>query len=201
MKIANRRAALIAMTIGVMIASGRASEAGLITYTETVNGYGSFGGVDFSDQLITITLTTDTSQITNPSAGLLRTNTALTTISVAGIGTGTLQTHAFNNQTANAFGFSTGVGAQPDILDVQNAAFASYNHQSAIGPIVGIAIINTDAAFSTTIGDFVISSTSSDVTMQATLASVPEPSSLALCGIAGAAGLIAARVRRKRAAG
>lgn len=187
---------LIVLAIGIGIVAERESQAELVTYTESVTGSGSFGGTAFTDQLVTLSLTADSSQVTNPSSGIFLTADSLLTITVSGSGSGTLQAHVFVNQTSSLAGFNP----NPDLLGVINASFAGYDLQGPIGPLVGVAYYPGSTLFQTTNGDFILDSVSSDATFQAVLAPVPEPSSLAMCGIAVVTGLLTAGLRRRRAA-
>jgi hypothetical protein len=68
------------------------------------------------------------------------------------------------------------------VIGNHNGAFASYDLKSSIGPLSGTAVINPGDSFATTSGALVIDSVDG-ASFQATVGAVPEPSSLALCGL------------------
>ena len=70
-----------------------------ITYTEMGTGSGSLDGHSFTNLLVTITMTADTSNITQPTPGFFQ-NLGTTSVTVSTVGTDTL-THpfVFVNQT------------------------------------------------------------------------------------------------------
>src|SRR5579862_1176439 len=81
---------LVAILAVTYILGGVASAAP-ITYTETLTASGTLGGTTFTDALVTVTLTGDTSNVTAgpvPHTDVL-VNTGSATVSVSGIGTGT----------------------------------------------------------------------------------------------------------------
>jgi hypothetical protein len=88
------------------------------------------------------------------------------------------------------------------MLSVTNAALATYDLRSSIGPLSGAASFDSGVAFAATTGLFILNSVSGDATFQAVVSTsaVPEPSSLPLCGVAGLSGLVVVRLRRRPAA-
>jgi hypothetical protein len=156
-----------------------------ITYTEQAIGSGTFGGMTFTNALVTVTFTGDT---TNVTGGPLFLNTVGTeTVTVAGIGTATVTEpflEAFDNQATSGAGIGAGTSSSfaPDILDTFNPAFATYDLKSFIGPVSGIPAFNPSITFNTSLGAFNLQSVAGDSTFTAA-SPVPEPSSLALLGL------------------
>ena len=106
--------------------------------------------------------------------------------------------YVFDNQGQSKTGF--GGGSQGDILQQVNAAFATYDLTTAIGPIVGTDITGGTGSTNpqaTTAGNLLYTDPSgSRATFQA-IVTTPEPSSLVLLGIGGIS-LAAYRCRRRR---
>jgi hypothetical protein len=186
---------LALLVVASLIAAPARSEAGMITYTETVDASGSLGGSMFSNALVTLTFVGDTTNITNPSAGIYRNPTGTATVSVAGMmATLTGSVDIFVNQTDDTAGIET--FAVLLSVSAQNSELANYDLASGIGPLTGpsgTAPLNTD--FDTTAGSLSFSSVASTATFEATVpSSVPEPSSLLLLGL-GIAGVAATCLR------
>ena len=202
MRTAMRMGMLMMMSAVVGLTTGRA-DAAFATYTETVTGSGTLGGVSFTNALITITGTGDTTDIFSPPAfpGVFALSLASNTVTVAGLESASLTLNnvqvAVNQITATG-GFAYGANGTA-IVGNYNAAFASINLAASTGPLMGIASFNAESLLSTTRGNLVINTVSSSATFQATVTpnSVPEPSSLALAGVAAVAGL--GRWARQRA--
>ncbi len=191
----NRPNLLAAAVLGVVGALPLAtpSQADPITYTETATGTGCFGsGIttcttpNFTNALVTITLTGDTNTVTNPVSGIFENIGAAgtVTLAVAGLGSATFtdQVAAFVNQSTTVNGqpaslagfYDLGVGLDP--LDTNNSAFASYNLQSFIGPIAGSpGLVAFNELFPTSAGEFVLTSASGTTFTAAAPAAVPAP--------------------------
>lgn len=126
-----------------------------ITYTVAATGTGSLGASTFTNALVTITLTGDTSGVTGTGPFF---NAGPTTVNVAGIGTATFTNliQVFDN-LAGVAGIED-FGVNLDILDTSNAAFTSYDLKSAIGPLSGSSLFNPGALFPTDLGNFSLTS-------------------------------------------
>jgi hypothetical protein len=185
-------------------------QADPITYVETGTMSGSINGMLFSDAAVTITTVADTANITftnNPGGVPTFENAGVTTIQIAGVGTAT-----FTGDTIGAFSEDLsvftpgleGVGitdltAQVSLLG--NLANGPPFYDLSTSFSATASGFTGGGGFMTTLGELAIASVSGDATFTATLSpAVPEPSSLALCGIAGFVGLGCARARHKRLA-
>jgi len=176
-----------------------AASAGPITFTETQSGIGSLGGTPFSNALVTIVLTSDTSTITGGPAVFFDIGPA--TVTVAGIpGTATFvdTIEAVVNQGCPCAGFSDETTDRSMLFDT-NAAFSTYALNAAISPITGDSSGNSGMSFPTSMGAFILSSSLNNpdhpATFTATTAgSVPEPGTLGLLATGIALFLIRRRV-------
>lgn len=187
-----------AVILGLVASASGRSEAAFIMYTESAVGSGSLGGTAFTNALVTLTGTADTNNVTNPSTDLFTNPLSSATVTVAGVGTATFtdafqitlrrnaQVAGFGDLTTNAF-----------VLGNTNAAFATYDLRSPIGPLTGPSVGLPGSVSGTTSGSLVINSAPGQATFTASPNAVPEPSSLTLCVVAGLAGLGCARVGRK----
>jgi hypothetical protein len=187
---------VLAAIISVLcVANNRASP---VTYTESATVTGSLNGTSFpSGEVLTLTGTGNTTNITNDGAGTFFNNVTASftlSVSVGGVGSGTFTDafHVFSNQTGVVAGFSD--SAVTDVLDTLNAAFASYDLSTSIGPLTGPSFHGT-GPFPTSAGPLILSAAGN-----ATWASaVPIPSALPLFAT-GLAGLVLLGWRRKRKA-
>ena len=83
-----------------LLLAARHGQAAPITYTEQALASGTLGARVFTNALVTIVFTGDTTNVTG-GAGFFTNNLGTATISVAGIGTGTFTSSlfVFDNQT------------------------------------------------------------------------------------------------------
>jgi hypothetical protein len=169
------------MTIAVLSAGVALWSTGLhaapITYTESATVSGTLGNTSFTNALITITGTGDTTGVFND--GNFRNNVSAS-FSIAGDGSGTFTDaiQTFVNQTflpTPAAGFDDATLGQPSILDTFSATFATYDLTTAIGPITGPPFINPGVGFATTAGTLVLN-IAGNSTFTATTGVVPAPS-------------------------
>ena len=193
-----RRFLATAAVLGLIAGASGQARAELITFTETAIASGSLGGTPYINALITLTSTADTTAVTENSGFFSVINTSAT-VDVPLIGTAAfaITTTTFDNQTfvPPAAGISSGIS----ILDTFSDTFGSYDLKSSIGPIVGPAFINSNEPFSTSLGDFIITSVSGDVTFTAVLqGAVPEPGTFGMAGTAVIVGLGASWYRKRR---
>jgi hypothetical protein len=181
-------------------------QAAPITYTESAIVSGTLGGTAFSNAVITITGTADTTGVVN-DFGVLRNPLSSASFSIAGDGSGTFTgaiqvfDNPFSSPTAAAGFADTSLGLT-SILDTFNSVFAAYDLATAIGPITGAPFINPGSAFATTAGALVINdSGTSTFTATTGITAVPLPAALPLfaTGLVGL-GLLGWR-RKKTAAG
>jgi hypothetical protein len=193
------------------------THAAAITYTISSTASGSLGATPFTNALVTVALTADTSGVTEPAPGLFF-NVGTATLTVAGLGTATLNDpdgyaavlfpqSIFPDCPCFAI-FDDGThfpASGTAILGLADAGLAGYDLQSAIGPLTGMGIEpatepdGSPVAFSTTAGNLLLTGGGDPATLAVTvpIAPVPEPASLSLFAV-GALGAIATRRRRQR---
>ena len=172
-----------ALSVALVLSLGFAAPAAsdVIDYQITAIGSGTFGPSTFTNDQVTLEAIGDTAAA--PSSGFLQIYTIPVTLTVGGVGFGTVPNasvfvnHTFLPPVAPLAGFLV-VGTPPpsgasSILDTVSNSFASYNLNSAIGPITSASFIRPDITFATTFGNFNLQS-AGDATFTATVG-VPGP--------------------------
>ena len=201
----------IAVTVlaTALVASGAGNaRAGLVTYTETATVSGSLGSTTFTDATITTTQTADPANgvVFTPLTHRLNVLDITATLVITGgdltsplSATITETTYTFVTTTTGTVGFGhliIPVGNAPLIAAI-DAAPTTYDLTTSLGPVSGPPSIQPPGhSWATTAGGLILNEADT-VTFQA---SVPEPSSLLLAGIAALTGMgMWARARPQRA--
>ena len=177
-------------------------------------GFGSLGGVDFTDAAFTITGSGDTDNIAHGMPCCFRNNLGVSTVTfdLASFGTGTFTdlVAVVVNQTN-----TEGIPGEPEtgisgagfsdftsgflILWTEDPAFATWDLSTDIGPLIGAGFCNcnptADISFPTTLGLLHISAT--DPTFTADVAAAPAPGTLPLLVTGLGAYLVLLGWRRK----
>ena len=184
--------------VALLLTGREEASAGPITYTEQFVGSGSLNGVSFTNAQVTITAPGDTSTVVNLGGGLFDNIVGTTTLNVSGFGPATFTDTiaVFDNHADSRAGFADTMSV--DIMNTANAAFASYDLTTSIGPLSGSPAFNPNTFFPTTLGNFNVNSVSGDSTFTASTGDVvPEPATLTLL-LTGALGMVAYGWRRRR---
>lgn len=201
-----------ALTVGVL-SWATPGQAAAITYTTVSTASGTLGGTPFTNALVTVTLTGDTTGV-EPSIfapGWLQ-NIGTATLSVAGGGTAT-----FNSPNGYAALLADFGGPVLGIIEFDNLArtsftgitgtfgpsLAGYNLMGPLGPLTGPGIgiatqpDGTPVTYDTTAGALRLTSGNDLATLTVRVTAVPEPELLSLL-LVGSIGSVAARLRRPR---
>jgi hypothetical protein len=190
---------------------GGTASAAPITYTLTTTATGTLGASPFTDALVSVTLTGDTTNVTAgpPPFTDVLVNPGSATVSVSGIGTGTFTDSIVIVDTLT----DTTVLGFPAVLILDNTSgtgillqtgsvFTSYDLRSSLGPITGTGGVASGShmtpIFPTTAGNLTWAVGQSLGTSTFTASTVPEPTSLTLFSV-GLLGFTTLCLRRKRA--
>ena len=172
-----------------------------VTYTETAIITGSLGSTVFTDKLLTVTGTGDTTNVTTLFGVFINPVTASFVIAGVGSGTFTNAIRVFDDKdtTPNfAVAGFTQVGLSGDdalVLATQTAAFFTYNLSTSIGPITGGARVPPVAVF-TSAGQLLFDEVPEASTFTAVVTPLPAALPLFATGL-GALGLLGWRRKRK----
>jgi len=155
-----------------------------VTYTEQATATGSLDGVAYTNANVVLTMTNDTTNVINNGFGAFTIN-GTTTVSVGGgpSETFTDATHILVSQTDALVVFAD-TTQMFGILNTTNAALATYDLTTSIGPISGTVVIDFGLPFPTSSGVFSIDSIAGESIFTAVVSTVPEPSSLTLLAMA-----------------
>jgi hypothetical protein len=143
-----------------LVAVAVESHASPITYTESAVASGSLGGRSFTNALVTITGSADTSDV-QPSYTGYAVITPGAQVTVAGVGT-----YAFTDTIQFFVGPEYDVAGVTDlegmlgldILDTMSSAFETYNLTTAFGPASGSPILDAGDGFGTSAGALILNS-------------------------------------------
>jgi len=187
----------VMLLVALCISFASIATASPILYTVSGVGSGTLGVNSFTNSLVTISATGDTSLA--PSSGSFQAYTlSPVNLTVAGVGSTTfsISVDLFVNQGLAFVGFRDSVGTS-SILDSGNPVFSAYNLNQALAPTVGSQFIRPDLSFATGLGNLNIQSMG-DVTYSAVVSdgAVPEPST-GMTLLVGCIG-IACVTRRKK---
>jgi PEP-CTERM motif len=194
----NRIVPAVVLSIASIFIAVSPSFGAQVTYTIEATASGSLGGTSFTDATVILSMTNNTTNVTNSAPGDFE-NVGTVTVSIGG-GTAvtfTDPTQVFSTKSVSAVGFEDLV--VDDILDSISTSFATYDLKTSIGPIVGSSEFDPSSSFPTTGGAFVLTSVGESATFNAATSAIPEPSTWAMMLI-GFAGLGYAGYRRARAA-
>jgi hypothetical protein len=196
------RSTVIALTVVSALTGFGQAEASPISYLEQITTDGSLGGTAFTNKLVTLTFTGDTSNVTFFQGSNFTDYTnipSVSTVTIAGVGTATfndaLSLSVFVFPTFSEFS-ATDTALSTDLLDTFAVAsgFAGYNMQGPLSPVSGGAAYPVGTLFGTNLGNFAFTRSGGGTSTVSAVA--PEPSGLLLIGL-GLFSLAAYRTKRK----
>jgi hypothetical protein len=187
-----RKVFFCAVLVGASWMAAAPAVAGPMTYKEVVTTSGSLNGASFTNALTTITAVSF-GAITHTSVYFV---SAIGSFDIAGIGGGSFAApiYVFNNQTTSKAGISD-PSTFHDIVNTQNAAFATYDLSTPI-TVSGTTSFNNGFGFATDAGLLMFTSVSNSTFSATDTETVPEPSTWVL--LLSALGIFSLLIRRKR---
>ena len=193
---------LVALVLGLMACLAGETKAGFITYTIDTGGDGHIGAVAFHNANLTLKFVGDTDNVVNPQPGVYYNSIGTATVLIDGLGSATFTEPITVYATGSYVGFINGSSYSPNqftlgIINLNALGSSGYDLGSSFGPSFGGGFTSfTTAGFATDRGAFILPPGSG--TFTALASAVPEPSSFALCTVAGLSGLFLALTRRGR---
>ncbi len=195
----------VGFAVGALLIEASLAAASPVTFTETVSASGSLGSSSFTNSLVTLTATGDTSNVFAKGPGWFWLEGVPISISIASLGTttsltdvgvvGSCQPNSCPS-SSSALGAFGDVTQDRDILDTLSAAFNNYSLTTSIGPVTGTNLINPSSGFNTSEGLFKITSAGNPTFTAAVGSSTPEPDSGALLGLGLGAAIAFIKLRR-----
>jgi hypothetical protein len=162
------------------VAAGR---AGTLTFTETMTTNGILDGTTFTNELVTLNLTANTSSIAIISPVLYYlVGSASVTVASVGSDTFTDEMVEVSNTSVPWGGFGD-LTSNLIVLFIDDPAFSSYTLDTPLGPVSDVAYGNSGSTYNTSGGYFEITGPldgSDSATFTAVAA--PEPGTLAMLG-------------------
>jgi hypothetical protein len=178
------------------------------TYTFMGTGIGRLGNSPLTDAEFVISVVANTDQIFEFTPNIFVLPGRSSSIDVSGVGSATFITGRFifsNAAGVGAAGFREDDFITSNYLGTQNSASTTYELTTSIGPILDTTPTGAFLNFSgvpSTAGPVALV-VAENVTFTAVVgtpnATVPEPTSLAIFGVLGMAGIAARRMRKQNA--